>query len=253
MKPLAVLPLLAALALPPLAGAQSAAPGATTFGLVASHERLSNGSPDWSEYGIRIARSFDARRNAEVALTQTSRFGLIDDQLRAAGALPLSQDLTLSLEGNVSSSHRVLARHAVGAMLQWEFARAWLLHGGLRTSSYDSTSVDQGILMLEHYVGNFSVLGALRPTRALGTTANSQEVRGNWYYGERNRIGLSWAWGREATSLPATVVLAEVRALSLVGRHQLDRRWSLDYALANTRQGSFYTRRGIGIGLNYSY
>lgn len=244
--------LLAALALPVLACAQTTAPS-TSVGLIATHDRLSNGTPDWSEYGVRIGRTLDARHNAELAIVQTSRFGLADDQARAAGALALSPSLTLSLEGNVSSTHRVLPRYTAGAMLQWEFAKAWLLHGGARSSSYDSTGVDQGIVMLERYIGNFSVLGAVRPTRALGTTANSQEVRGNWYYSDRDRIGLSWAWGREATNLGTSIVLAEVQALSLVGRHQFDRHWSLDYALTNAKQGSFYTRKGVGLGLNYNF
>ena len=71
------------------------------------------------------------------------------------------------MDANFSSTHRVLARNAAGASLQYEFRKGWLAHAGLRTSDYSSARVNQAHLAIEQYVGAASWSLAWRPTRAL--------------------------------------------------------------------------------------
>jgi hypothetical protein len=49
------------------------------------------------------------------------------------------------------------------------------------------------------------------------------------------------------------VALADVRSLALVGRHRIDRGWSLTYSLSRTRQGSFYRRTGFSAGVQRDF
>jgi len=239
--------------LAPALRAQDAAP-VNRLQLSAEHNRLDQGLPDWDELTLRYSRQWDRHELAEVALTQARRFGQNDSQLEALYVRPLSASLTASAQLSSSPEHHFLPRHSFEAGAQYEFMPAWLLHVRLRHSSYDTASVDQATLMLERYAGNYSASLAWRPVRALGTHASGFELRGNRYYGRDSHVGLIASSGQEATQLGAGVVaLADVRSLALVGRHRIDRGWSLTYALSRTRQGSFYRRTGFSAGVQRDF
>ncbi|MFC5462124.1 YaiO family outer membrane beta-barrel protein [Massilia niabensis] len=219
----------------------------------AASEQLSNGSPGWREVGVGMQLRYGPRQVLDLAGADVHRFGLHDSQFAASYSLPLSNVLTATVEGNASATHRVLARHAFGAALQFEFAPAWLLHGGARTSKYDSGTVNGFQVALEHYFSSWSVLLGWRPTRAFGETVHSAELRANHYYGERNAIGLIAAGGEEAASVPGGVVLTDVRSLALTGRHWVNPRWALTWGASYARQGSLYTRKGLNAGVQYVF
>lgn len=216
-------------------------------------EQLSNGSQYWRETGAGVQLRFGPRQVLDLAGADVHRFGLHDSQFAASYSLPLSAALTATLDGNASATHRVLARHAAGAALQFEFAPAWLLHGGARTSKYDSGTVNGFQVALERYVSSWSLLLGWRPTRAFGETAHGLEARATYYYGERNAVGLIAAGGDEAASVPRGVVLTDVRSLALTGRHWLDPRWALTWGASYARQGSLYTRKGLNAGVQYVF
>lgn len=244
--------LLAAFALPTLAAAAGFDPS-TTLGVEAAHESLDNGSDDWRALTLRARRDIAPRELAELTLGETERFGLRDNQLGLLYSTAIGTALSATVDANASSTHRVLARSAVGASLQYEFARGWLAHAGLRTSDYGTARVNQAQLMLEQYVGAASWSLAWRPSRAFSTTASSAELRGAWYYGERNAVGLSFARGKEAASTPFVVTLTDVRAVALTGRHALAPQWTVNYALAHTRNSGLYARKGVSVGLAYTF
>ncbi|TFV92757.1 YaiO family outer membrane beta-barrel protein [Oxalobacteraceae bacterium OM1] len=236
------------------AGAACAADdNGTTLRLSSGIERLSNDTPDWRDTEAGLTFQLGPRRVLDLSAGETRRFGLHDNQFAASYSLPLSSALTATLDGNVSSTHHVLARHALGGELQFEFAPAWLLHAGARSSSYDTATVNQALLMLERYTGAFSWSAGWRPTRAFGTTANGFELRGGYYYGDRNAVTLILAAGKEAASVPGGVVLTDVRSIALTGRHWLDRHWGLTYGAGHTSQGDLYSRNGINLGVQYAF
>jgi YaiO family outer membrane protein len=239
---------LAAFALPTLAAAAGFTPS-TTLGIEAAHESLDNGSDDWRALTLRARHDMGVRELAELTFGETERFGLRDNQVGVLYSTAIGGALTATVDANASTTHRVLARNAAGASLQYEFARGWLAHGGLRTSDYSTARVNQAHLMIEQYAGAASWSLAWRPTRAFSTTAHSAELRGAWYYGERNSVGLSYARGKEAASTPFAVTLTDVRAFALTGRHALAPHWTVNYAFANTRNTGLYTRKGISVGL----
>ncbi|OWW21002.1 YaiO family outer membrane beta-barrel protein [Noviherbaspirillum denitrificans] len=237
--------ILAAAAMPVLAQ--------TSAGLTLGTENLSNSTPDWKEATIHLQQQYAPRHGAGAAFTRTERFGLQDRQLALNYARPLGEKMVATIDANASSTHRVLARNAIGATLQVEFAPAWLLHAGARTTNYDAERVNQGLLMLEHYFSSFSAAVGWRPARAYDSTAHSGEVRGSYYYGDRNSVGLILAGGKEAASIAGAVTLTSLRSAVLVGRHWLGRDWAVNYSLGHTRQGDFYSRNGISLGLQHTF
>lgn len=225
----------------------------TTVGLRTGVERLTNDSQDWQESTLQVVHEFDKRHLLDLGLTRTERFGLDDSLLELGYTLPLSPTLTGRLDVGASSTHRVLARNAGGAALQFEFAPAWLLHTGFRSTRYNDVRVNQGLLMLERYVGAYSWAAGWRPARAFGVDAHGVELRGSYYYGERNSIGVILSGGKEAASIGGNVVLTSLRSAVLVGRHWLDPRFAVNYSLGHTRQGDFYSRNGVHLGVQYTF
>ncbi|MYN05144.1 YaiO family outer membrane beta-barrel protein [Pseudoduganella sp. DS3] len=247
----AALSALAALAL--LAGAAPARAAETTVGISHGIDKLTGPRADWHETALTLRHQLAPRSGFGLGATRIERFGIHETQFSANADLPLSERLTASIDGTASGDHQILARHALGATLQYEFAKGWLVHGGGRSSSYNDAHVNQSLLMLERYVGNYSFAGAWRAARALGATAHSGELRANYYYGERSAVGLSLAAGKEAANIGGVTRLGSVRSAALTGRHWLDQRWAVTYALGHTRQGDFYTRNGINLGLQATY
>ena len=238
---------------PLLAGAQTAAlPSTVEIGY--SRESLSNGSPDWQDTGVDISHRFASREYLGVSLHDVKRFGLEDSTAGASYLRPLTAQLAASVEGSVSPGANFLPRNSLLGTLQYEFAPAWLLHGGLRSASYAEDHVTEGLLRLERYIGDFSWTVTWKPVHALGSYAQSFELRGSYYYGEHNMVGVIAATGREATSVaPQEVVLASVSSIALLGRHHLIDRWALTYSLYQVKQGTFYTRTGGRLGVQYSF
>lgn len=219
------------------------------------HSNLDNGSPDWNAVTLQLSRHWSQRQLAELQLTETRRFGVRDTELALGGALPLSPTLTGSLRLAHSPTHRVLARGSAAGALQWEFRKAWLLHGGLKHTRYDATNVDHASLMLEHYFGDFSALAAVHSVRAFGRTNQAWELRGAWYYADASSIGLIAGSGDEAAQVaPGTVALARVRSLALTGRHAFGAGpWAVRYGLHRVRQGGFHTRSGASLGVERDF
>ena len=242
-----------AMGAPLLAAAQSAElPTSVELGYAREH--LSNDSPDWQDTGIDITHRFGAREYLGVSLHDAKRFGVEDVSAAAFYLMPLSDKVAASIEGSLSPGASFLPQKMLAATLQYEFAPAWLLHGGLKSASYAQDHVTEGSLKLERYVSDFSWSVGWKPVHALGRYAQSFEVRGNYYYGARNMVGIIAAYGQEATSVaPDEVVIADVRSIALLGRHHLTPRWALTYAITRTEQGTFYTRTGGRLGVQYSF
>jgi YaiO family outer membrane protein len=234
--------------------ATDAPPPSVQAELAHESSHLSNGSPDWRETSLRLTQQLSQRSVRSVALTQTSRFGLQDQEVSALVSLPLADKLTASVEGSFSPTHRVLARQSLAATLQYEFQPTWIAHLGLGHRRYDGADVDSGLLMIEHYFSDFSASAAWKPVRASGSSASSTELRASYYYGDANSVGLILSQGSEPTTLgPGVVVLTDVKAVALLGRHWVNPQWAITYALSQTRQGDFYTRRSVRLGAKHVF
>lgn len=225
----------------------------TTLRTFASEENLSNNGADWREVGVGIKFGLKPRQMLDLSAGDFHRFGLHDSQYAVIYTQPLDPKLVATLGATASPTHQFLAKHAFAGSLQYEFAHAWLVHAGMRNSSYDAVSVNEGLFLLEHYFSSFSWIVGWRPTRAYDTSANSFELRGTYYYGERNSIGLVLSNGEEASSVPGGVVLTDVTSAALVGRHWVTPSWAVSYGATYSRQGDFYTRKGLNIGLQYAF
>ncbi|QYF92477.1 YaiO family outer membrane beta-barrel protein [Massilia sp. PAMC28688] len=228
--------------------------GSTTVGVGLSGETLGDGVSDWSERSVRVRRDFERRKLVEAGVASTRRFGLSDRQVNGTAVWPMGERFTGSVDASYSGTHRILPRHAVGAALQYEFRPAWLVRGGARTTRYAEARVNQASLALEHYFSDYGMTVSWLPTHVFGVTAHSYALQGAWYYGDRDAVSLTLATGREASTIErGIVVLGKVESLGIGGRHVLSPAWSANYGISYTRQAGLYTRKGLSIGLAYTY
>lgn len=242
---------LAALA---LARAACAGPATDTVSLRVETSRLDHGYASWQEQGLSWRRAWAPGHGLALDAATVRRFGLDDRRLSVDYSQPLARDLDLSLEATWSPDHQVLARTVAGARLAWKVRPQWVAYVGARASDHAEGLVRHGTLALEHYLGDFSVSASWMPVQALGASTSSASLRADWYYGDRRSVGLIAASGREATRVgPATLVLADVRAVALVGRHALAGPWGLAWSLERTHQGTFYTRTGASVALQHAF
>ena len=234
--------------------AQAGPEAHTSVGLSHERSRLSRGLTDWTEDTLRVQRHQADTSVTELALAGTRRFGLDDTQLELMHEQALNAGLRAAVTAAVSPTHRVLARSSLGGRLQVEVAPAWWLHGGIKHTRYSNNNVDRVDLRLEHYVGNFSHSLQWSPVRALGRTEQVVEWRSQWAPERGRSVGLIASAGREATELgQGAIALADVRSLALVARWPLAPQWSLTGSLSRTRQGDFYTRTGLGLGVQRDF
>ena len=217
-------------------------------------QSLSNNSPNFQETTLRLNRWLGPRHIVEFSLVNARRFGLRDNQLLASYVHPISDKLGVAVDASVCQSHNFLARHSLDLRLQYQFAPAWVAYAGVKNTQYPDLSVRQGLLMIERYIGAFSVAASWHPVQAFGKNTSSRVIKGYYYYGDDNMMGLILSSGQEATQISnALITLATVKSRTLSGRHWVKPRWAITYALGSTQQGDFYTRQGLRLGIQHAF
>ncbi|MBI5922136.1 MAG: YaiO family outer membrane beta-barrel protein [Betaproteobacteria bacterium] len=219
-----------------------------------SGDRLSNGGANWHSEELRLSRQIAPKNSIDGTFRHVSRFGLADTQLEINYAAPLSARLTGAVTASGSTSHRFLPKSDLGASLQYEIAPTWLVHAGAGATGYEKANVAKAMLGIEHYFSAFRAAVGWRLARADGVPANGADIRLDYYYDDLDFIGLQAASGREAANIDGRgVIVSSVRSAGLIGRHGLTRHWMLRYGVERVKQGDFYNRTGVRLGVQYAF
>jgi len=233
----------------------SAQEESTEVELKATRDTLGRSYTDWSSAEALLSHRFKDGSSVYGSVRETRRFSLDDDELRAGGYLPLSEDWSALVEGSESASHKVLARWSVLAQLQRRLGDGWDVQAGLRHTEYDVAITNLTILTVERYWRDYRAAFTACAGNLEGTgTFPSGRVQFDYYYGDNNRIGFSFGAGREAENVgSAGVLVSKVRDAALIGTHWLNRAWAITYATTLHRQDEIYMRHGIELGLRYRF
>lgn len=216
-----------------------------------AYDWLSNGYAPWYT-GHATGRAVLAPRTTVYGRFQeTNRFGLWDSELLVGGTLPLGLPATAIVEASVSPTGQVLASWSGTGMV--EFApRPWLvtwLRG--RHASYPGTNLTVGTAGVEGYVGRFRLTAALSGSR---TSAPGLPLSGQFALTysptDRDMVAVRLAAGQENEVLgPRRVVLSNIFSAGLEGRWFFHEAWALTGELGLARQGTFYDRAHLQVGL----
>lgn len=244
---LAVFPLLLAFASPAI-NAQVADPY-RRVSLVGHYDALDHDLHDWS--GWRLEFSNNARRRSGVygALVEERRFGEVDTGIEAGAALAFGDGWTFQPEVSIAPGSHFLPRNSLDLRLGRELGNGWVASGSVGRRHYRDADVDRAGVGVERYFGAWRASYQLNLARLHGRDSAGHDLRLARAYGDRSEVGVQAAFGQEPTELGARVVTTNVRAFGIFGRHAFDPHWALLWNAGSVRQGDFYTRRGIVVGV----
>jgi len=221
--------------------------------LGAWYEHLSNGSGTWQTYFLSMNRKFASGQTLYATASTVQRFHLTDPNLMVGFVQPLdhSRHWIATFEAAGSSSHQVLPQYALYAEIAHVFGGGWVGHAGIRHSKYGPDRVNIGVFNVEKYIKQYRFAYTLFVANLNGqSTATAHVFTGNYYYGDRNSVGLNVAFGQEIESIgEGVLVQTPVREVSINGKHWMNDKWGFSYWAGWHRQGTLYTRSGGQIGL----
>jgi YaiO family outer membrane protein len=219
-----------------------------------SEESLTRGLPSWRSSYLSGEWKFDGSRLLHGGLRETERYALRDREAHVGGSLPLDAAAQLQLEAGRSDTHRVLAARYGSLLLQFQPASGWSLGAGWRRSAYDSGMTGVASFSAERYLGNERFAYTLfEGGPDGGALLPSHRWQWDHYYGDRDRIGLALVHGRETEYSAGVFLTSRINGTSLTGMHYFAPDWAVNWEAGRLRQGDFYTRSGVRLGLRHSF
>ena len=186
---------------------------------------------------------------------QTRRFASSDTDARVSLYRPLGPSLALG-PGQMNPINNVLPQYTLYRQVRHVLPGGWGLGFGVRQSEYNFATNNLYSVSAERYVGNFRGAYTLYSGRTDGSDVGSaHRFQVNYFYGERNTVGLAYTTGRdiENLGLSAGLMPGDARDLTLSGRHWLSPNWALTYDLLSHEQGSLYRRQGLRLGVSRTF
>ena len=243
-----------------------AAQGSSLRGLkapLASWEKLAM-QPSSSREGLKhtsSATAFElAPRTAFYAGTLDSRSVILNEtDLKFGLYRPLAAAPLLG-EGSVNPLFDTVPKYSLYSQVMQPLGGGFGLGIGMRRSEYNFAGANLLALSAEQSIGSFRGGYTLYSHRndLIGAGA-AHRFQFSYAYGDRNTVGLAYTTGRDIDNLnlPVGVPLgaspADVRDLSLSGRHWLSTNWALTYDVQTQTQESALRRQGLRLGVSRSF
>lgn len=225
----------------------------TTFELSAASQHLSNGSPNWASDSLSVSRALAPRRVLYGSLTKEYRFGEPDQTYLVGAYVPSSTNTILNIEASFSPTHAVVPQNELAASLDHRLADGWGYTVGVRHRSYTGLGVGIGSLIVDRYWKTFRVAYTLTGAQISNTpgTSLSHALSLTDYFGNNseNALTLSLNTGRDVENIGAQIVASAVSGISLHDSNWFSRRFGYSWTLSTLRQGTYYTRSGVQIGV----
>lgn len=218
-------------------------------------ERLSGDRADWRNTQLDVQAKNAAQQSFYGYLRETARFDQRDSEVMMGTYQPFGGSWAIQIEAAMSPTHNVLAKSSLLAQLEHRFDGGWGVQAGYKRSEYKLAGADLGIVTVDRYFSNFRAAYTLYLGRPDGAGFGpTHRLQGSYYYSDRSFIGISAAAGREVENIfPSGVLSAQLRNLSLAGRHEFAPGWAASYEWFRQRQGDFYTRHGFGLGIRHAF
>ncbi len=205
----------------------------------------------WQEHTLTVGRRAAARTGVTTSLGWLQRFGATDQRLQLDASVAAGRRLTLGAEGEFSPTHLVVARSGMAARAHVALGRGWGVEGRAAQRRFAIVDVRSASLSVERYWSSWHA--------SMTTTASSvpeypvtlsYAARLTRSWGERGLLTVGTAAGREV-EIPSPGVLLPMDVVSggTWGALPMTRHLDATFAVAVTRQGTFFTRTHTALGL----
>lgn len=222
----------------------------TLLEVTSGFDSLDHGYAPWHDVGVRVGRTSSRGSDVHASVESTNRFGL-DDLSYGAGIVDrITRRSSFSLDTAFSGTHRVVPAASVRA--EYESVAANGIGGAFAVGRRDYRVGGVTLLTgtIERYAGDSRVAFALTTSRLDGTSSGlGIHVSGARYFRDDARIQIDAATGREIESTAGVPTSIDAVNVSVSGVQPLSPGWSLPLGVEYDREGRFYSRTGIRIGI----
>lgn len=240
----------------PLPAQEAGASGPVEVEAGATYDKLTNQFDDWWSRYLIVTKKFTRRQALYGSIRETDRFNIRDSELMVGYYHPIDKNWSGHVEASGSATHRVLPKSSMFGELIRSLKGGRVVNFGFRRTEYAAAKINLGIFTAEQYWGSYHAAYSLYYSNLESSGyAQSHVVLLNYFYTDTSRIGVGAAKGQELENLgPGRGVLkSDVFNLSVTGRHQLDRQWSVGYGASYHEQGRSYIKRGLQAGIRYVF
>ncbi len=222
--------------------------------LSARQDWLDNGFDNWRSQRLDYTSTQPDGPGWYGALLREQRFGEWDQGAEAGAVIALDRHWTLQPEVGYQPSPYFLPRWHADLRLQRSLPAGFLGAVSLRRTDYETTRVDRLALGAERYWNSWRAGYTLNITDVANAgTPIGHDLALDYYYSGLSHAGLRLTVGKEEAVQEQQLITSDVRAISLQGRHWLDSRWALTWEMGHHRQGDYYTRRWLQLGLRHAF
>ncbi|MDX1482335.1 MAG: YaiO family outer membrane beta-barrel protein [Woeseiaceae bacterium] len=240
----------------PAAGSEDARAFALTLGLtVQSLDRSGASLPGWDEQFAE----FSWRRSDDLTLiaglTRSSRFSATDTSVLLGAERRLDDRWTAGARIGAAIDADFLPTREFIAHLHRVLPHGWGGELRFHRREFDTATVSAWRATAERYFGDFRAAYAFglahlhRANESIGHTASL-----TWYADAKSSYGVTLSAGEEAEAVgPGQVLVSDVSAVVLTGRHALGDRYELRWWAGTHEQGDFYRRHYAGLAVQFRF
>ena len=222
--------------------------------LSARQDWLDSGFDNWRSQRLDYASTQPEGLGWYGALVNEQRFGERDQGIEAGAVVALDDNWTLQPEVGYQPSPYFLPEWHADVRLQRRLPAGFLGAVSVRRTEYETTRVDRLALSGERYWNSWRAGYTLNVTDVANAgTPIGHDLALDYYYAGLSYAGLRLTVGEEEAVEEQQLITSDVRAISLQGRHWLDSRWALSWEVGQHRQGDYYTRRWLQLGLRHAF
>lgn len=218
-----------------------------------SVDSLTNNRDAWNGFYV-FATNKNEEQTVYTTLETTHRFNLDDNQL-SAGIIRKLVNSSAQLEFTYSPTGRVLAEWSALALYNFHLTNKANGITGYKHSQYHTTRNNTAQLGVELNLEPYRLFYVAYPSHVSGAgSATSHNYGLDYNYGAENFAGCSISSGSELEYdgiNPA--VVSDISGIRCYGRHWFKPEWALSYSIGHFKQGDFYNRNGILVGLRYNF
>ncbi|VXD03042.1 YaiO family outer membrane beta-barrel protein [Pseudomonas sp. 9Ag] len=222
--------------------------------LSARQDWLDSGFDNWRSQRLDYTSTQPEGLGWYGALLREQRFGEWDQGVEAGAVIALDDNWTLQPEVGYQPSPYFLPEWHADLRLQRRLPAGFLGAVSVRRTEYETTRVERLALSAERYWDSWRAGYTLNITDVANAgTPVGHDLALDYYYAGLSYAGLRMTIGEEEAVEEQQLITSDVRALSLQGRHWLDSRWALTWEVGQHRQGDYYTRRWLQLGLRHAF
>jgi YaiO family outer membrane protein len=221
-----------------------------------SYGKLNNGYDNWRSVYVSGQHEFGAGKGVYGTLSRVERFAVSDRELLAGAYMPLGKGFSTVVEGSVSDIHILQPKYSALGQVSYHSESGFGATLGLRHTDYNDYGLSVKSATVERYWGRYRAAYTYTVSDLAyhAESATSNYFQANYYYGERNNIGLSYTSGHEVfVYQDYDPTISDTKSIALSGAHWVTKDWAITHELVYHRQDEYYTRKGVSIGFRYRF